>query len=74
MSDLRKALKAQSTKPWVKKAEAGEQGEGIREALKAGRGDIVAGTKKIGVQKEGLSAALKSAKCPAGVKPKAKKK
>jgi hypothetical protein len=61
MSDFQKSLKAQATKPWVKKAEAGERAEGVRDALKAGKGNAVAGAKRLHMQKEGLPAAERMA-------------
>jgi len=65
VSDFQKALKGQARKPWVKQAEAGEQAEGVRDALKAGRGDVKAGAKKLRLRKEGLPAQLKRARtCP----------
>lgn len=66
MSDFQKYLKRKSSSPEVKRAEKGEKSEGVRDALRAGRGDVVAGARKLGLQKPGLKSALKSAKCPAG--------
>jgi hypothetical protein len=59
VSDFQKAMKTQAKKPWVKKAEAGEKAEGVRDALKSGKGNAVAGAKKLGYNKEGLPAAEK---------------
>jgi hypothetical protein len=59
VSDFAKALKTQAKKPWVKKAELGEQAEGTRNALKAGNGNAAAGAKKLGFKKPGLAAAEK---------------
>jgi hypothetical protein len=61
MSDLQKALKRQSSAPWVKTAEAGERAEGLRDSLVAGKGDAVAGGKKLHYRKPGLAAAEKLA-------------
>lgn len=69
VSDFQKFLKAQSKSKAVKRAELGEQSEGVRDALKAGKGDIVAGTRRLGMKKEGLPSALRGAKCPSGKKP-----
>lgn len=62
MSDFAKALRRQAKQPWVKKAEAGERAEGVRDALRAGRGDVRAGARKLHMQHEGLGAQLKRAK------------
>lgn len=57
MSDFQKAMRKQSKAPWIKSAEAGERAEGVRDALKAGKGNAVAGAKKLGMKKEGLAQA-----------------
>lgn len=66
MSDFQRYLKKAAKSKDVKAAEKGEQAEGLRESLRAGRGDVVKGARKLGLKKEGLDAALRGAKCPAG--------
>lgn len=65
MSDVVKLFKKTKGKPTVsqiKKAEKGERGEGIRDALKAGKTDVVAGAKKLGLNKSGLQDQLNKVK------------
>jgi len=64
MSDFEKLLKKDKTpsKSQVKKAEKGEKGEGVRDSLKAGKTDIVSGSKKLGLDKPGLAAQLNKVK------------
>lgn len=59
MSDLQKLLKKTKnpTKKQVLKAELGEKSEGLRDALKAGKGNVVSGAKKLQYHKEGLAKA-----------------
>jgi hypothetical protein len=70
VSDVRKGLKKLAVSPTVDKWEKGEKSEGVRDALKAGHGDVRAGAKRLEMEKPGLKTQLAAAKCPAGVKPK----
>lgn len=65
MSDVVKLYKRTKGKPTlaqIEKAEKGEQGEGVRDTIKAGKGGVVSGAKKRRLKKEGLPSALKMAK------------
>jgi hypothetical protein len=62
VSDFEKFLKRTAGSKAVRKAEAGERAEGVRDALKAGRGKIAVGAKKLHMQKEGLGKQLARAK------------
>lgn len=66
MSDVRKGLSKLAKSKTVAQWEKGEKSEGVRDAIKAGKGDVVAGSKRLGLQKEGLAAALKGVRCPKG--------
>lgn len=59
---LFKKTKGKPTMSQIKKAEKGEKGEGVSDALKAGKTDIVKGAKKLGLDKPGLSAQLNKVK------------
>lgn len=65
MSDVRKGLKKFANSPTVERWERGEKSEGVRDALRAGAGNVKAGAKKLRMQKSGLPAELRRAKtCP----------
>jgi hypothetical protein len=70
VSDVKKGLKKLAVSPTVARWEKGEKSEGVRDALKAGSGDIRAGARKLGLEKPGLKAELAGVKCPAGTKKK----
>ena len=61
MSDVRKFVKKTADSPAFASAEKAERAEGLRDALRAGHGNAVAGAKKLGYKKEGLPAAEKLA-------------
>ncbi len=63
---MQKWMKRKASSKEIKQVEKGERSEGLRDALKAGRGDVVAGARKLKMAKEGLGQQLKGAKCPAG--------
>jgi hypothetical protein len=50
------------SKAQIEKAERGERAEGVRDALKAGKGNAVAGAKKLRMKKPGLAKAEAMAK------------
>lgn len=64
MSDFSRALKPVNSAAKIKAMERKEEAEGVRNALRAGRGDVVAGAKKLHFEKEGLLAQLKKARVP----------
>ena len=66
MSDFQRYLKKKASSPEVKRAEGGERAEGVEKALKAGRGDVVAGAKRLGmdVVRPKMKATLKRAQKP----------